>query len=272
MEDNAIDLDVSDFVDQDQAEVTTAPTESSPEEVKEDTLEEVTETPVEDEDEAPTEPTEESEDKPEETKEENEEAESPESTEQTEKPEAKNKAQNRIRTLANENRALREQVKANLDKVYQAPTVQELIDEGEEPAVAEAQALRKEIELEKFTSQVLQVTSSLREEAQEVVHEFPFFDPKSSEYDREFTNKVDELYEKASGIKRDPNTGEIYEATVYPYDFYKTFAEAREAGMQKGSIKGQDAALKNLAAAEQTSSAPPKKQEKDPFLEGFEKR
>lgn len=190
------------------------------------------------------------------------------STEES-KPQAKNSAENRIRSLANENRELKKQIEAQT-AIYKPSDVQDLIDQGLEPADAKFQALEEKLQIQEFQTQVLATTSAMEREAQEVLHDFPIFDPQSDQYDKELASRVNNLYQKAAGIQEDPNTGAMYDVNVLPYDFYKEFAEARELGIKRGAVKGQQSAERNQANAEPTGSTPPKEQPKDPFLAGFE--
>lgn len=191
-----------------------------------------------------------------------------------EQPKAKNEATNRIRTLANENRELRQKVEQLNSQAYKPATEQELVDEGLSETEAKVEALRQDIEVERFNRQVSELNSSLETESLQVLSDFPMFDPGTEEkpnpeYNPQLATQVQNLYRQAAGIQTDPNTGLVISANVLPYNFYKTFADAVEQTAQENQIKGQQATEKMLSAVDAPSSAAPSHQEKDPFLEGL---
>lgn len=283
MAEDAIDLDVNDFQEEAPAvvEQETTPKESSPKETKEtpEVVDDGFDTPKESKDSKEDKPEpkskKETEDKPKEEaeapqEEAEEEPEQVEETDKEDKPRAKNSAQERIRTLANDNRALRQQVEQLNAQVYQPQTVQELVEAGESEAMAEAKALRQEIEYERFNRQVTELNHSIESESNKVLQDFPVFNPESDQYNKDLAERVGQLYSQTAGIQTDPNTGLAIQANVLPYDFYKTFAETIEQTTQKGEATGQKNAEKQLSAVEQPSSQAPRKPEKSAFEKGLD--
>ncbi len=259
---DSIQMDVNDFKDESEVEAQdTTATEPSTEETK---------TP----DAEPEPETEDTKPKEEETPEKESEPVEGEVVEETDedgKPRAKNAAENRIRTLANTNRELRQQIEQLNSQNYQAATPEQLEEQGYDSTQAQIEAMRQERELDKFNAKVAQVNTDLNVEAIQVLNDYPEFDKDSKDYDANFASRVQRQYEKASRIQTDPRTGLVVQAEVLPYEFYKEFAEARREGMKHGAVKGQKSAEKQLSAAEVPSGAAPQKSESedDPFLSGF---
>lgn len=191
-------------------------------------------------------------------------------TDKDEKPRAKNEAQNRIRTLANENRQLRQQVEQLNSQVYSPATEQDLVEQGMPETEAKVESLRQQMEVERFNRTVTELNSTLNSEAQEVLRDFPLFDPESPEFKPELAQRANAIYQQSAGIQTDPNTGLVIQANVLPYDFYKSFAEAYEAGATTGKVNGQKATEQMLASVDVPSSTPPKEPKKDSFLSGFD--
>lgn len=227
--------------------------DSSPEEVKEP------EQAVE------TEPEKASDDTEEEPEAEAEEA--PAEEESEEKPQAKNAAQNRIRSLANENRALRQQVEQLNAQVYKPATVEDLVNEGYSELEAKVEAQQQALEVERFNRQVTELNYTIETEAQQVLNDFPVFDPDSPEYNAELAQRAETAYRRVAGIQTDPKTNLLIGANVLPYDFYKDLYDFYQQGNVGGRLKGQKAATQMLSKTEAPSSAAPKAKKTDPLLD-----
>lgn len=193
------------------------------------------------------------------------------------KPKAKNSAENRIRDLTHqlnnsneEIRKLRTEVVTKNAQHYHAATEQELVDEGYEPADAKIEAMRQEMEIDKYNSRVQQINSDIHVDSLRLLHDFPVFDPRSDSYDETFAKQVAGMYDKVSNMKTDDNTGYVTKVDVYPYDFYKSYNDTYQAGISKGAVKKQKAVERNEAAVETPSSVPPKKPSKDAFEQGLD--
>lgn len=204
--------------------------------------------------------------------------ESEEQTDETEEGEskAKNSAQNRIRSLANdnrslinENRQLRQQIEAANAQFYKPQTVEQLQEQGMDETQAQIEALRQTQTLNEANQHIAALNSDINMEAMQVTHDYPVFDPGSKEYDKDFAEMVASRYMEASGMTTDQNTGFITQARVLPYDFYKSFAEARESGMKRGELLGKKNAERQANAADVTPIASPKDEKKDPLMEAL---
>jgi hypothetical protein len=233
-----------------QVEQETTPAESSTEENKETEQAETTEE---------TESTE-SEDSGDTTDEETE-----ETTE--DKPKAKNNAQDRIRGLVSEKRALQKEVERLTAMAYQPKTAQQLQEEGMDETAAQVEALRQENAVKDYTSHVVELTNDLNMESLQVMQDFPVFNPNSPEYDKDFAEEVGQKYLHMSGIETDPRTGNIVKANVLPYEYYETMANVHSRGLTKGQISGKKAAEKQLASTETTGNQTLKKEQTDPVMD-----
>lgn len=176
------------------------------------------------------------------------------------------KSENRFQKLANENRQLKQTIEELNAKVYQPQTVQELMEEGESEAMAEAKALRQEVEYERFNRQVTELNNSIESESARVLQEFPIFNPDSEDYKPEIAERATQLYQQAAGFQTDPNTGLLINANVLPYNFYKTFAETYQASTTEGQLRGQTATEEQLSRVDSPGSVTPPKPKEDPVL------
>lgn len=201
--------------------------------------------------------------------EETDESQESDDTDETEDGESKpkNSAQNRIRSLANENRALKQQVEALNAQVYQPQSVEQLQEEGLSETDAKIEALRQEQLIDKANSHITALNSDLNMEALQVTHDFPIFDPDSKDYNKDFAEMVAQEYMTASGMTTDPNTNLITQARVLPYDFYKSYARTYELGQKKGAIAGKRDYERTANAADVTPIASPKEEKKDPLMD-----
>lgn len=190
------------------------------------------------------------------------------------------KSVNRFQALANENKALREQIEKTNSQVYQPQSVEDLVAEGESEAMAEVKALRQEREIERFNQQVTEAQTAIGQESQQIITEFPMFNPDSPDFKPEIASQAAELFE--ANLIRDPNTaqvdqngypipgtGQIIGYHASPYQIYKPIADAYSASAQENQIKGQQANERMLAAVDAPTSAAPKESKEDPFLAGL---
>ena len=183
------------------------------------------------------------------------------------KPKAKNKAENRIRTLVSEKRELQRQVEQLNAQVYKPQTVEQLQEQGLEETDAKIEAMRQEQTIEKYNQHVVELTNDLNMESMQVLYDFPVFNPESKDYDADFAKMASEQYLEVSGIQTDPKTGQIVKANVLPYKFYETLSKIHERGAQRGQINGKKAAEKQLAAADTTGNSTTQKATSDPIMD-----
>lgn len=185
--------------------------------------------------------------------------------------ERKQQLNTEIRDLVSQRNAIRAEVeKAN--EAYKPATEDELTDEvnpdtGEKYSSVEAkiEAMRQQQEIEKYNSDVADAQLTLHSEAERVLKEFPIFNPESDQYDKELATEAAALLEQ--NLNYDENTEQVIGSNVSPYQLYKTFAKARDISSVKGQIKGQQATERQLANADNASSAAPPSKAKDPLAE-----
>lgn len=250
----------------------------------EDKKPEVVEKPKEDEAKAEVEP----EAKDAETEGEAEESEAEETAEpQGEDKTLKPKSENRFQSLANENRELRRQNEQLIAQVYQPATEDQLTEEvnpdtGENYSRLEAkfEAYRQQQEVEKFNNSVSEAQAEIGHESNQILQDFPVFNPDSDQFDEELHSEAADLLE--ANLIRDPNipetgpdgkpTGQgiVIGSNVAPYKLYKTLARAQGISAAKGQMKGQQDYAKMSANADTRSSAAPPKKPKDPLAELWE--
>lgn len=253
---NEIDFNLDDDEATDvkeQVEQKTTSEESSAEEDKSSDAEETTETEESEDDQA---------DK-------DEKSEDSEETTEEPKQKGKNNAQERIRSLANENRELKRIIEATTAQAYQPKTAQQLQEQGMDEASANVEAFRQEQAVRDYNQHVTQLNADLNMESLQVMHDMPIFDESSKEYDKEFADEVAALYSQVAGFQTDPNTGQIIQANVLPYDFYKKFDTIRKGQVQKGELQGKKNARKSMAAAEAPSQSSTKKGTTDPLMDAL---
>lgn len=219
----------------------------------------------------------EGEDSKEEEPEEESDEEEPENTEEAEEPEEpkkgaearKEQLQTEIRELVAKRNELRDEVTRINSEVYAPQSPEELVEQGMDPAMARVEALEQRTAMAEFNAHVTDLNANLNIEALQVMADFPVFNPDAPEYDKSLAERARAMYEKAADIKTDSQTGLIVEAKALPYEIYKTVAEIAQSGTQKGTIKGQQAADKNLAAADPVSVSAPAQPKEDLFLKGL---
>lgn len=266
-------------------EAETTPTEASTEENKTSADNSNDDELVLDFSEEPDEPTKEeepsSEEKPSETTESKEKS--------TRADERKKQLTNEIRDKVAERNALREEIaelsrqKYGLKSAQDLPTIESLVDQinpatGDYYTRAEAENLRLSQRLDameqkqEFDNYVERVTDNLTQlsnEANQVIKDFPLFDPESDQYNAELTEAADKLMQES--LVTDEKTGQVIGARVSPYQLYSTIAKAKVSGEVKGKTSGRKAALDMMNNADVGGSvnAPSSKDDDDDFLSGL---
>jgi len=156
---------------------------------------------------------------------------------------------------------------------YTPQTAEELEAEGKDPALAQVEALRQSVELDRIVNQLTELNATVNSDANAVLRDFPIFDPQSKDYDKQFTESVANLYMEISNFQVDEKNGIIVNASYPLYKFYEAFAGARSSGMKLAAVEGQKAAEQQLSASETPSSegeaTKPTKEDSDPFLAGL---
>lgn len=203
--------------------------------------------------------------------------------------ERKKQLTNEIRDKVAERNALREEIaelsrqKYGLKSAQDLPTIESLVDQinpatGDYYTRAEAENLRLSQRLDameqkqEFDNYVERVTDNLTQlsnEANQVIKDFPLFDPESDQYNAELTEAADKLMQES--LVTDEKTGQVIGARVSPYQLYSTIAKAKVSGEVKGKTSGRKAALDMMNNADVGGSvnAPSSKDDDDDFLSGL---
>lgn len=181
--------------------------------------------------------------------------------------------QTEIRELVSKRNEVRADVERLNARAYRTETAEELEEQGLTPEEAENEILKQQMQLKEFNLHVADLNANLNIESLQVMQDFPVFDPDSKSFDKDLSDRVRGLYEKAAQPQVDKRTGLVTKSNIAPYEFYKAFAETHESSGTKsrveGEIEGKKAADKELEAAETPSSTAPKTAKEDPFLKGL---
>ena len=197
-----------------------------------------------------------------ETKATNESEESQE-TEETETDTSKGKPDPSIAAQAFQDRQrTRQAVERQIDNVYAPKSQDDLyqeninrgLDEQQAQYEAQIQAIREEMQYDKQRTFIAELNAGMQAEAVNVEHDFGIYNPKSSEYDAEFTAKVEARYQRVARLQTDDN-GLILNAEEPLYDFYKEMADMYSHSANKGSQQGQKEALETLSRTEAVGSS-----------------
>lgn len=221
------------------------------------------------------------------------EVEEPESTESEEKSnraeERKQQLNSEIRDKVAERNALRDEIAAlsrkkfDLEKEQPLPEVESLVGQinpntGDYYTRAEAEnlrlnqridALERQRAFDNYVERVADSRIQLSNEANQVVKDFPIFDPESDQYNAELTAMADEIMQGSLIV--DENTGQVIGSRVSPYRVYSAIAKAKASGDAAGKTSGRKAALDMMNNADVSTStkAPSSEDENDEFLAGF---
>lgn len=179
----------------------------------------------------------------------------------------KEQLNNEIRDLVAKRNQARSEIEAINAKTYQAATPEELIEQGQDPAIARVMALEQRQQIAEYNAQVTDLNANLSVESLQVLNDFPMFNPDAPEYDAALAQRAATVYQKVAGIETDPQTGLIVSANALPYEIYKAFAETHTASVQSGQVNGQRAAERMLAATDTPPSSAPKTAKLDPLME-----
>lgn len=193
------------------------------------------------------------------------------------------KSENRFQKLANENRALKEQVSQLTSQAYQAQSPEDLEQEvnpetGEQYSRAEAKiaAFEQRQELRDYNDRVTEAQLTIGQESQQILESLPIVNPDSPEYKPEIAQAAAQAFE--ANLIRDPNIPEVdqngqrtgqgiivgYHAP--PSLIYQPIAQAYEMSKVEGQIQGQKATEQQLSRVDAPSSASPPKPKVDPIL------
>ena len=166
------------------------------------------------------------------------------------------------------------------------PTVEQLLEEinpetGDYFNRTEAQLLLLQAkyeldhqarQMDEYNNRLVETNMALINEAEQVLRDFPMFDPNSDEYDEALANQADRLLD--ASIIRDQNTGRIIGSQVSPYELYSTIANAAGAAKVRGEVAGRKAAQKMMASVDVVGGAASPSgadSDDDPFAKGLER-
>jgi hypothetical protein len=168
--------------------------------------------------------------------------------------------------------ALRQQEKAqtqtevekNIDDNYAPQSTDELkqkhLDAGRSEFEAEVLAREErrdqEAQLSQARAQLVELNANLNIDALRVIHEFPEFDEKSKEFDKDFTERARAMYQRVSGTQYDEKSGVVVHTNIKPYEFFKELHDLRTEGMSHAQAAAQRAAEQQMASVASPTSSP----------------
>lgn len=188
-------------------------------------------------------------------------------TEDNDQPEETEAERNqRFYELRQAQKAVKErEVGQQIDQHYQPQSADDLkqryldqgLDEFQAEVLARSDASEQRARMAEAREQVVTLNANLNQEAIQVIHDFPVFDPDSPEYDQAFAEKAASLYKAAAAQTVDDKSGVVVSTNIMPYQFYKDLADLRTAGLSQAQIKAQRAAEQQMAAVTPPSSTAP---------------
>lgn len=177
-----------------------------------------------------------------------------------------------IRDMVSARNAIREAVEKKNAETYAPATVAELTEKenpetGEKYSSVEAkiEAMNQANELREYNERVADAQLTITSEVQRVVTDFPIFNPKGDDYDKELAQEAYELF--TSNLIVDDNTQEVIGANMSPYKIYQTLAKAHGISATKAQIKGKEDAEEEAANADSPASSSPAKKPADPLAD-----
>lgn len=193
-----------------------------------------------------------------------------------------------IRELVARRNAIREETSRLIREKYgmqpnsQAKTEDELIntinpETGDYYTRAEAQVeitknrldqLEQERQREAVANQIAESRLEMSQEVDNVIRDFPMFDPKSEKYNGDVADGAFEILSEA--IETDPQTGMQIGCKIPIYKFYSLLAKATESAKKQGEIAGREAAQKMMGTVDTIGSGRSQNSsDDDPMLMGL---
>lgn len=148
-----------------------------------------------------------------------------------------------------ERQRTKQQIAQQLDQTYGPKSEDDLIEEGLDPAQAQIEALRQEMQYERQKTHIAELNAGLQSEAVNVTNDFPVFNPNSKDFDPEFAGIVEQQYKQAARLQLDDN-GIVVNADVPLYDFYQQMATIYNRGTERGAQQGQQEYQQMMARTE----------------------
>ena len=171
----------------------------------------------------------------------------------------------------------RRQIENQLDETYGPKSAEDLQQEGLDPAQAQIEALRQEMAYREQRTQIAELNAGLIAEASEVMSDMPIFrelNPDGSpnpDYDPQFAQFVENQYKMAARLETD-DRGNIINAEVPIYDFYKSMYDTRQAAIARGQQIGQQTAQQMLSRTENPGGSSSTNGNQADDLEAMEER
>lgn len=175
------------------------------------------------------------------------------------------KSENRFQKLANENRDLKEYIEKLHNEVYKPQSVEELVDEGLSPELAEVRSLKQSLEISDYNNKVVDAQVQLSNESASILSDYGIFNPDSPDFQPDLAASAAEALEKSLIV--DPNTGQIIGSHISPTQIYKPIADAYQKSIVRGQIQGQKATERMLASVDTPTSLTPKTPKTDPIMD-----
>lgn len=190
------------------------------------------------------------------------------------------KSENRYQKLANDNKALRDEVEALRARQAQFAQEQELLDQvnpdtGEfytpEEVARIARFNTNQAEIARMQQQEVQLRtemslSEIRNDAEQALKDFPMFDETSPEFNQDLYNQVEPLLQAA--IIRDQN-GNFAGYHYLPSTVLKTVADSISFGKTQGQVMRQRSQDSMRGNADVIGGGTTQKTSKDPILEAL---
>lgn len=175
-----------------------------------------------------------------------------ESQQQEQSPEQQKAERDRIaRDAYLQRQNARKQVEQKIDEHYGPKTAEDLVEDGMKPEQAEIEAMKQRMAFSEQRAKIAELNATMQAEAVNAINDFSMFNEKSSDYDKEFTEQVQQAYQVAARVQVDEN-GIITNAEVPLYDFYKQMAGIYSRGASRGSQNSTQDALNMLSRTEDT--------------------
>lgn len=127
-------------------------------------------------------------------------------------------------------------------------------------------ALEKQRAFDQYVEHVTDNIAQMSNEANQVIKDFPIFNPESDQYNAELATAADKLMMDALIV----DNGQVIGSRISPYQLYSTIANAKASGEVSGKTSGRKAALNMMRNADVDGSAKaPSTGEEDDFVKGL---
>ncbi|HJP81442.1 MAG TPA: hypothetical protein VJ841_03560 [Candidatus Saccharimonadales bacterium] len=174
-------------------------------------------------------------------------------------------AEQRIRQLNAEKKALEVELAAALAKTAPQYDMDKALEDGKDPLEARMDKAEHDALVEKQNQAIVSLNVDLTQQADDAVNDFPYLDftnPNLSEEERQRGSEIMADWIKFGNVEftQHPETKEIYitRADTPLYDYVKKQDDLFNAGKKAGEMNGQRNAEKQLSAVEIPTGVAPK--------------